>query len=258
MHRGIDKILAVSGLLLTIYFAAPAPLRAQSAPGPLQSPKNLPPPLPPAAPKAQKKVEVRESIAGNWQLNKDESDDGRNRIEQAARSGKNNNNGPYGGNGPYGRQGCGGGGYPPTYPGACGPGGGYPNGGPGNGPGGRQPNGDALKGLEEYAFASDTLTIANKEPEFDLTDDHFRKRVFYTDGRKIENSKDEQKQEIAAHWDGMRLVSDEKGPQNRKISRTFELSSDGHELYENIHIDKERSGSAVDIRYVYDAVAHLE
>ncbi len=56
----------------------------------------------------------------------------------------------------------------------------------------------------------------------------------------------------------MRLVSDEKSPQGAKLTRTFELSSDGRELYENIHIDKERSTAAIDIRYVYDAVQHLE
>src|ERR1700688_3856312 len=104
MAGRIGTILAITGLLASAHAAAPAFLHSQAAPGPLQSPKNVPPPTQSGPPKPQKKVEVRQSIAGAWKLNKDESDDGRRQIEQASRSGRGN--GPNNGNGPYGRQGC--------------------------------------------------------------------------------------------------------------------------------------------------------
>jgi len=37
-----------------------------------------------------------------------------------------------------------------------------------------------------------------------------------TDGRKLQKSKDENYQEIAAKFDGTRLVSDEKDPRGNK------------------------------------------
>lgn len=85
-----------------------------------------------------------------------------------------------------------------------------------------------------------------------MTDDQGRKRVFYTDGRKLQKPKDDKYQEIAARWDDKRLVAEEKGPSGRKITRTFELAPDGTQLYETLHMEGGRSGSAVVIRFVYD------
>jgi hypothetical protein len=99
---------------------------------------------------------------------------------------------------------------------------------------------------------SDSLTVAAGQNEFDLTDDDGRKRVFFTDGRKLNKSKDDKYQEIAAQWKAGRLVSDEKGPRNAKLSRTFELSRDGHQFYETILLDNSKIFSPIVIRYVYD------
>jgi hypothetical protein len=59
--------------------------------------------------------------------------------------------------------------------------------------------------------------------------------------------------QVPAHWNGSQLVTDEKGPQGRKMSRTLELSSDGKQLFETWHIENGKSGSVIVIRYVYDA-----
>jgi hypothetical protein len=77
--------------------------------------------------------------------------------------------------------------------------------------------------------------------------------VVYTDGRKIQKSKDDSRQHISAHWNGGQLVTEERGPQGKKMSRTFELSLDGRQFYETWRIESGRSGSTVVIRYAYDA-----
>lgn len=88
--------------------------------------------------------------------------------------------------------------------------------------------------------------------EVDLVDDRDRKRALMTDGRKLQKSKDENYQEIAAKWDGKSLVTDEKSPHGGKMSRTFELSEDGRELYETLHMTSGRNNTPHIIRYVYD------
>ena len=89
-----------------------------------------------------------------------------------------------------------------------------------------------------------------KNPEIDVTDDQSRKLILYTDGRQLPKSTNDNHQEVAAHWEGGMLVSEEKGPLGGKMSRTFELSHDGRQLYETLHIDNGRS--PITIRYVYD------
>jgi len=49
-------------------------------------------------------------------------------------------------------------------------------------------------------------------------------------------------------------VTDEKDPHGNKLSRKYELSPDGRQLYETIHMAG-RSNSAVVIHYVYDEAA---
>jgi hypothetical protein len=48
------------------------------------------------------------------------------------------------------------------------------------------------------------------------------------------------------------LVTDEKSPHGGKMSRTFELSYDGAELYETIRLMMGRNNTPLDIRYVYE------
>jgi hypothetical protein len=100
-----------------------------------------------------------------------------------------------------------------------------------------------------------SLSFAFKNAEVDVTDDHYRKMAFFTDGRQLQKPKDDSYQEIAAHWDGKQLVSDEKTPQGAKMSRTFELSQDGRQFYETLHIDRSKSKGLLVVRYVYDVAS---
>jgi len=86
----------------------------------------------------------------------------------------------------------------------------------------------------------------------DVTDEHFHKLVFYTDGRQLQKSTNANYQEIAAHWNGSQIVSDEKSPQGGKMSRTFELSKDGKQVYETITIERGKNRGSLNVRYVYD------
>jgi len=108
--------------------------------------------------------------------------------------------------------------------------------------------------MQEYLNPSRALTVAEakKDVEIDMFDDQERKSAFFTDGRKLQKTKDSNTQEIAAHWDGNRLVTDEKSPSGRKMSRTYELSYDGMQLYETLQLTRGRSDSQMSIRYVYD------
>jgi hypothetical protein len=165
-------------------------------------------------------------------LNRDESDDMRNRSRDSQ-----------------------GGGYGGRRGGVGWPGGGGGRGGHRGGYGGEESD-DQRQKMHELLSPPTTMTFSMTGAEVDLTDDHDRKRAFMTDGRKLQKSKDENYQEIAAKWDGNRLVTDEKSPRGGKMSRTFELSPDGPQLYENLHIEGSgRNNRSLDVHYVYDIVA---
>ena len=85
-----------------------------------------------------------------------------------------------------------------------------------------------------------------------MTDDQQRKLTLVTDGRKPQKSKDANNQEVAAHWSGKQIATDEKGPHG-KMSRTYELSYDGTQLYETLHMTMGRRDTTLLVRYVYDA-----
>lgn len=247
-RRSLTSFVAVA-LLGTAWLASPASVRAQAPPGPLPQTQSQDPPPPPPRPQVQKPpVQPRTSIFGAWKIDQDESDDPQKKLQEA-RSSQDNNNGGYGGN----RRMGGGGGYPGGgYPGG---GGGYPGGGGGRRMGQQNESDDDRQRMQELLNPANTLTVAEatKGVEVDLFDDQQRKRALFTDGRKLQKSKDANYQEIAAHWDDKRLVTDEKNPRGGKMSRTYELSYDSTQLYETLHMTTGgRSSSPLVIRYVYD------
>src|SRR5271165_2497055 len=138
---------------------------------------------------------------------------------------------------------------------------GFPIGGHGGSGGSRGGESDEERLRTQSAIApANALTLGQrdpKNPEVELTEDQNRKVALFTDGRKIQkpDAKDDSPQEIAAHWDGSRLVTDEKGPHGGKMSRTFELSYDGTQLFETLRLTMGRSNTPLDIRYVYDPVS---
>jgi hypothetical protein len=234
MNSKLLRICIAASSLGLIEAAWPTDSRGQAPAGPLPAATPQPPTSPDVRPQVQSApVKPRTSILGAWKLNRDESDDPRQKTQDARGAG--------GGRG-------GGGGVRIGVPGM----GGGPYGGR-RGGGGNESEQDRER-MQEFMNPSRALTVAEakKDVEIDMFDDQERKSSFFTDGRKLQKTKDSSTQEIAAHWDGNRLVTDEKSPSGRKISRTYELSYDGTQLYETLRLTRGRSDSQISIRYVYD------
>jgi hypothetical protein len=210
---------------------------AQAPPGPMTLPPAKDAPAPAPRPQVQKTaLQPRTAIFGEWKFNRDDSDNPEQKLQDAQQASRSN--GGYGG----------GGGGPRL---------GYPGGGMGGG--GRRMGQQGMSDeerqkMQELMNPAGRLTVADltNSGEVDLTDDQQRKRALFTDGRKLQKSKDANYQEITAHWSGKQLATDEKGPHG-KMSRTYELSYDGTQLYENLNIPMGRNGSTLLVRYVYDA-----
>jgi hypothetical protein len=220
------KLAAVSGLAVLGLLSAEA-LEAQAPSGPIKAAPAQPAGPPAPAPNPMPAPKPRTTILGDWNLNLDESDDPRNRRQESEDS-----NG-----GGHGRMG-----------------GGYPGGGHG-GYGGHRGGGESeqqRQKMQTLMRSAKSLKFSMTGAEVDVVDDQEFKLEFMTDGRKLQKSKDASYQEIAAKWDGNRLVSEEKDPRGNKMSRTFELSSDGLQLYETLHMTYGRNNSPRVIRYVYD------
>lgn len=264
MNCRLARKVILLGFFSVVVLAAPGILLAQETQGPLPATPPQAPPLEPgplthsADGVSTKPMPPRTTIVGAWKLNTDQSDDGRQKLEQAQAKSQNSagrsGNPRAGGGNPY--PGGGGGGNP--YPGSGG-GNTYPGGG--GRQGGMNSISDADRSeLRELTDPPEALSIVQKDPkgaEVDVTDDLARKRAFLTDGRKVAKSSDDTYQEIEAKWDGRSLVSDEKTSRG-KFSRTFELAPNGQQLYETIRIDASAYGAArsapqVYIQYVYDA-----
>jgi len=263
MHRKARRVLVICAFLGAAELAFPARSRAQAEPGPVQaSPasQEAQPAAPPPAPKSQPQ---RKDITGSWKLNIGESDNPARKIQDARASRSTSNGGGNGGGGNGGGNGRGngggvwGGGGGIGYPG--GGVGGYPGGRGGGGGGGgrsRSANSDDSEAdhekLEVALNSPETLNFSQKDAEVDLTSDaEDFQRVYFTDGRKIQKSKDDSNHERSAQWDDYRLVSEEKGPRGGKVTRTFEAAPGAQQLYETVHYDGGRLGP-ISIRYVYD------
>ncbi len=238
MKAHISSIFLAFGFSCAAALTIAGSIRAQAPPGPLPGAQPQPSTSATANPQNQPtRAETRASVLGQWKLNREDSDDPRKKMEDAR------------GNSGGGRVGGGGGGVSI---------GGFPIGGHGGNRGGES---DVDRERMQSAITpANSLTLAQKnpkDPEVDFTDDQNRKRALFTDGRKLQktDSKDDSYQEIAAHWDGSRLVTDEKSPRGGKMSRTFELSYDGTQLYETLRLTTGRSNAPLDVRYVYDPVS---
>ena len=217
---------AVPIALAAFAFLAPAVIRAQVPEGPMpraESKDAAQATVKPSIPSAQ----PRTTILGPWKLNRDESDGPPKRTQNG--------------------RGSGGGGY----------GGGRGMGGGRGGYGKRGgESGEERQKMRELFSPPATMTLSMTGAEVDLVDDRDRKRAFMTDGRKLQKSKDPNYQEIAAKFDGNRLVTEEKSPRGDKMSRMFELSEDGRQLYETLHMTTGRNNTPLVVRYVYDLPAH--
>ena len=229
---------AVALLLVTAPFVSK--VAAQAPPGPLpQTPSNDAPTASPAkAPPAD--VARTKNLAGTWRLSTDDSDDPRKKLQQARGSGGT---------------GQGGGGRRSGGMGVGWPGGGMGGrGGTGGRGGGGESDSDRQK-MELFLQPAQQLTVAQKEPEIDVTDDEDRKYILYTDNRKVEKSKDASHQELTAKWDEYRLTAEGKDPLGNKYQRSYEVLEGNRQLRETLFLKVGRNQTEISIRYVYDLVS---
>jgi hypothetical protein len=185
------------------------------------------------------------SFAGAWKLNRDESDDPREKLRSAIQD--RNQNGNPGGMGRHG--GMGGGGIGMGIPGV-GTGGGM--GRPGNGPGQSSGSDEQHARLFDLIQPPDQIRVAQKEPEIDLTDTDSHTRALFTDGRKLEKpKKDALQTQVKARWERQTLITDEKGPNGEKISHSYELSPEG-KFIDTVTLESKRLNTPIIVRSVYD------
>ena len=237
--RQVRKLLIFGGVGLFLTGVAVA----QAPPGPIapvasQRSANEPPPPPPV------KIVPRTNILGAWKLNRDESDDPKARSNQ--RKVNDPNQGHGGNSGPH----------------IGFPGGGM--GGPGMG-GGQRGNGgqqkDTAEDRQRYTELIDPsirLKLARKtekDPIVEMFGDQGRKTIFYTDGHKPDTPAGVGMDVVEAKWDGDKLVSSSPLPKKGSLTRTYEVSPDGLQLWEEVEmvIGKDKNPSR--FRFVYDAVA---
>ncbi len=109
--------------------------------------------------------------------------------------------------------------------------------------------------MHDFLEPSRELTIAQKEPEIDVSDDNARKFAFYTDNRKIEKSKDQTHQEFDAKWDLYRLVAEGKDLRGNKYERSYQVLDGNRQLRETLVLKVGRNNTEVFIRYLYDFVS---
>lgn len=227
-------------------FAAAA--NAQSPAGPIggapPQDSNSSAPVAAARPAPRADAPRIKSVAGTWKLNLDESDDPAKKLQQASSSGGGNGGGP--------RRGGGMGGGWPGGGGVGFPGGG--GGGRGGYGGGGESDSDRQK-MHIFVEPAGMLTIIQKEPEIDISDDNDRKIAAYTDGRKLDKPKDTTNQQLDAHWEDYRLTMEGKDPKGNKYERSYEVLEGNQQLRETLLLKVGRNQTEVSIRYVYDLVS---
>ena len=225
--------VAIAGFLFVSISGTPKGW-AQAPPGPLpqtapQGGSTAPPPKAPPPDVPRTKV-----LAGTWRLNLDESDDPGKKLQQARGSDSGGQGGGRrGGGGMSGRGGMGGG---------------------GRGMGGGESDSDRQK-MTLFLQPANQLTVVQREPEIDVSDDDDRRFAFYTDGRKVEKPKDPTHQNFDAKWEEYRLVAEGKDPRGNKYERSYEVLEGNRQLRERFLLKVGRNNTEVSIRYVYDLIS---
>jgi len=192
--------------------------------------RPLPPPPAPSSP----------SIAGAWSLNKDLSDTGRSGGDQ----GDDRSSARRGGGGGYGG---GGGGRRGGYGGGMGRGGG----GGGGGQAARNPDEVARMrdAMRDVVDPSERLTIVQTDSMVLITGADGRTTRLSADGKKIKD--DNTGIERKTKWDAGKLVSEISGLGNGKMTQTFSIDPEAHQLRIVVQMDGGRSGPRT-VTHVYD------
>jgi hypothetical protein len=209
---------------------------AQAPPGPMAPPRpgtapEAPPPSEPG--RAPARIGGKPALAGEWKLNRSDSDDPRQRLQQAT-----NPRGMGGGRGGWGGPGGGG-------PGGPGGGGGY--GGRGQGGNGQ---GDVNSMMSDLSY----LTIRQTDKKVTVQTDSGRLLAEYplSDQGSSKSEDSQSSKNNSAQWQGDALVIVTQGRSGGKTTRTFELSSDGSQLYMTTRMEGGRLSQPVTFRLAYD------
>jgi hypothetical protein len=185
-------------------------------------------------------------MAGTWRLNADDSDDPYKKMQQARTSSGNS-----------GQQSGRRGGGSMGWPGGGGMGGGGMGGRARNG-GRGQETGDSdsdSQKMHDFLQPPHELTVSQKEPEIDVVGDDAHRFVLFSDGRKVEKSKDANNQEFTAKWEEYRLVAEGKDPHGNKYERSYEVLEGNQQLRETLLLQVGRNKTEVSIRFIYDLVS---
>lgn len=179
-----------------------------------------------AAAQSAAQSSAKPNLAGTWKLNKDQSDDPRQKMQEAM--------GAASGQGEAG----GGGGGARRQPGTGRP-------GRGAGPGGGM--------MAEWS----QLTIAQTDVGVKVTGGSGR--VLATSQAESKQDNDDNDgngerrfQPAVAKWQGSQLVAKSQGFGGGTTTRTFELSPDGKQLYVTTKMESERLNEPVTYKLVYD------
>lgn len=209
----------------------PAALALLLAPG-LRAPAD-------EKPAAEARIaEARERLVGEWRLNRELSEDPREKLRQAREAGRS-------------------GGGPPGMGG--GPASGWPGGGRGGhhrggyGGGGRGPEGGGEDGggraLAMPLRASD-ITITNLQPQVTMLEPDGLERRIRVDGAA---HRDGEGNEVKAHWDGDELVVETKAERGR-TKETWSVAGDPRRL--TVRLEVKGPYGTVKVKRVFDPRDH--
>jgi hypothetical protein len=229
-------ILAVCGASILFLLPVGRARGQEGAAGPM--PGTQPSDQPQAAQAPAQSTNTKTNLAGTWTLNKDQSDDPRQKMHDAMQN-SGGNGGPGGGGGGRNRGGGEGGG-----------------GGRGHGEG-RGQGGGMMSDFSQ-------LTIVQTDTSVKVTGESGRVLAAYsanstsgsgTQGGSSSGSgssgNDEGYTPPEAHWQGSQLVAVQQQRMGT-TTRTYEMSPDGKQLYVTTKMESQRFSQPVTYRLVYD------
>ena len=189
------------------------------------------------------------SFNGVWERNPDESDDPREKIQEAlgGQGGKSGQMDPGGGEG-----GRGGGRRQPGM-------GGQGMSGRGGARGGGSEKMEAMREtMKEAMQAAQTLEISLSETELRIVDGSDNVRIYYLDGEKHKRQTPGGVDlETVAQKRGDQIIIEEKA-ESAKFTRTFALAQDGSVMVVTVRLEHDRFKQPVVIRSVYDLLRDSE
>lgn len=163
-------------------------------------------------------------LNGKWKLNEKESDNMRDKFQQAMKEQEG--------------EGAGEGGHHHRQMGA-----------PGFGQGHREMHGEASNVFQP----PDSMTITYQAPELKITDSTGKERKYFTDGRKTEEEVRSRKMTFTSRWEDDSLIVESQGPDGGKISQTYYLSPEGNKLYIKLRMQPMMLDRSITVVRVYDA-----